>query len=120
MLVGALRKMNLIVVAPGSILTEPWVGLPRKSVTSRVFRPSQRSHPRLPEQARADNAWRCSVVAWLGCICAIALVTACTASAFAQRQMEPLDRGVVAIRQPDGGVFVSWRMLGTDPDERRL
>ena len=35
---------------------------------------------------------------------------------FAQRQMENLTRGVVAVRQPDGGVFVSWRLFGTDPD----
>lgn len=33
----------------------------------------------------------------------------------AQRQMEALDRGVVAVRQADGKVFVSWRLLGTEP-----
>src|SRR4051794_35451672 len=32
------------------------------------------------------------------------------------RQMEALGRGVVAIHQGDGKVFVSWRLLGTDPD----
>ena len=37
-----------------------------------------------------------------------------TAGAFAQRQMENLGRGVVAIRLADG-VFVSWRLLGTEP-----
>ncbi len=35
----------------------------------------------------------------------------------AQRQMEFLGRGTVAIRQADGQVFIGWRMLGTDPDE---
>ncbi len=30
--------------------------------------------------------------------------------------MERLGRGVVAVRQDDGKVFVSWRLLGTDPD----
>src|SRR5262245_44069325 len=35
---------------------------------------------------------------------------------FAQRQMENLGRGVVAINQGGGKVFVSWRMLGTEPD----
>ncbi len=30
--------------------------------------------------------------------------------------MEALGRGVVAIQQADGKVFVSWRLLGTDPD----
>lgn len=34
----------------------------------------------------------------------------------AQRVMEKLDRGVVAIRQADGQCFVSWRLLATDPD----
>ena len=33
------------------------------------------------------------------------------------RQMERLDRGVVALKQQDGNVFVSWRLLGTDPDD---
>jgi rhamnogalacturonan endolyase len=36
---------------------------------------------------------------------------------FAQRQMEKLGRGVIAVRQPDNKVFVGWRLLGTDPDE---
>ena len=30
--------------------------------------------------------------------------------------MEKLGRGVVAIHQGDGKVFVSWRLLGTDPE----
>lgn len=34
----------------------------------------------------------------------------------AQRQMEYLDRGVVAISRPGGGNFVSWRWLVTDAD----
>ena len=32
------------------------------------------------------------------------------------RQMENLSRGVVAVNQGDGKVFVGWRMFGTDPD----
>jgi len=35
----------------------------------------------------------------------------------AQRQMEKLGRGVVAIRTSSTAVYVSWRMLGTDPDD---
>lgn len=31
------------------------------------------------------------------------------------RRMEQLDRGVVAVRRDDGAVYVSWRLLGTDP-----
>ncbi|MEX2316159.1 MAG: rhamnogalacturonan lyase [Pirellulales bacterium] len=30
--------------------------------------------------------------------------------------MESLDRGVVATRQADGNVFISWRLFGDDPD----
>lgn len=34
----------------------------------------------------------------------------------AQRQMERLGRGVVAVPRAGGEVFVGWRLLGTDPD----
>jgi rhamnogalacturonan endolyase len=34
-----------------------------------------------------------------------------------QREMEALGRGLVALRQADGTVFTSWRLLGTDPDD---
>ncbi|MES2848264.1 MAG: rhamnogalacturonan lyase [Bacteroidota bacterium] len=34
----------------------------------------------------------------------------------AQRQMEYLNRGVVAVRTSASQVYVSWRLLGTDPD----
>jgi len=34
----------------------------------------------------------------------------------AQRQMEKLGRGVVAVNQGEGKAFVSWRLLGTEPD----
>lgn len=33
----------------------------------------------------------------------------------AQRQMEGLDRGVVAVPREEGGAFVSWRLLAEDP-----
>jgi rhamnogalacturonan endolyase len=39
------------------------------------------------------------------------------AAVHAQRVMEALDRGVVGVRDSSGKVFVSWRMLGTDPDD---
>ena len=32
------------------------------------------------------------------------------------RYMENLDRGVVAVNQGDGNVFIGWRLLGTDPE----
>jgi rhamnogalacturonan endolyase len=34
-----------------------------------------------------------------------------------QRQMESLGRGVVAINQGDGKVYVGWRLLGTDAND---
>src|SRR5215207_3232101 len=47
---------------------------------------------------------------------AFIVVSLCSSQAFAQRQMEGLGRGVVAVRQADGKVFVGWRVLGTDAD----
>lgn len=47
----------------------------------------------------------------------ILIQRAWNSTASAQRQMEPLGRGVVAVPQDDGKVFVGWRLLGTDPDD---
>ncbi|MEZ5426823.1 MAG: rhamnogalacturonan lyase [Pyrinomonadaceae bacterium] len=49
-------------------------------------------------------------------VLAILLATKMMAKKPVLRQMEKLSRGVVAINQGDGKVFISWRMLGTDPD----
>jgi rhamnogalacturonan endolyase len=38
--------------------------------------------------------------------------------AFAQRQMEYLNRGLVAVNKGEGKVFLSWRMLGTEAASR--
>jgi rhamnogalacturonan endolyase len=48
---------------------------------------------------------------------AIGTVLLMATQAGAQRQMEHLGRGVVAINQGGGKVYVGWRMLGTDPDD---
>jgi rhamnogalacturonan endolyase len=37
--------------------------------------------------------------------------------AMAQRLMENLDRGVVAVREANDSVYIGWRILGTEPDE---
>jgi rhamnogalacturonan endolyase len=37
------------------------------------------------------------------------------AAAPVTRQVEKLDRGIVALPRSAGGIYVSWRMLGTDP-----
>ncbi len=39
-----------------------------------------------------------------------------TMPTWAQRQMERLGRGVIAVPQADGKVWIGWRLLGTDPD----
>jgi rhamnogalacturonan endolyase len=38
-------------------------------------------------------------------------------SGAARGQTERLDRGVVAVVQPDGRTFISWRLLADDPDD---
>lgn len=39
------------------------------------------------------------------------------ATCYGQRQMESLDRGAVAVRTDGGKVFVSWRLLGNEPED---
>ncbi|MGB3005252.1 MAG: hypothetical protein WBC06_02000, partial [Chitinophagaceae bacterium] len=46
----------------------------------------------------------------------IALFSFLQQNVFAQRWMEKLGRGLVAIRTNANEVFLSWRLLGTDPD----
>jgi rhamnogalacturonan endolyase len=36
---------------------------------------------------------------------------------WAQRQMESLDRGIIAIATEDGKVYIGWRLLGSEPDD---
>ena len=48
---------------------------------------------------------------------AVSAILLAGAEASAQRQMERLGRGVVAIRRADGAVYVGWRLLGTDPED---
>jgi len=55
-----------------------------------------------------DNARRLALAAFL-------LAVAWPGVAAAQRQMEHLGRGVVAVNQGGGHVFISWRLLGTEP-----
>ncbi len=43
------------------------------------------------------------------------VVSLFSANVFGQRQMENLDRGVIAVKEK-GGFYISWRVLGTDPD----
>jgi rhamnogalacturonan endolyase len=45
------------------------------------------------------------------------MILSCAFASFAQRQMESLDRGLVAVKRADGKIFVAWRVFGTDPDD---
>ncbi len=47
----------------------------------------------------------------------LALIALTAVLAGAAPVMERLDRGVVAVHEPDGKVFVSWRLLASDPAE---
>jgi rhamnogalacturonan endolyase len=51
----------------------------------------------------------------LGIVLMLASIASPAATA-ATRQMENLSRGIVALPSPGGGIFVSWRLFGTDPD----
>ncbi|MBC7616677.1 MAG: rhamnogalacturonan lyase [Pedobacter sp.] len=46
-----------------------------------------------------------------------AFFMAMCATLFAQRQMEKLNRGMIAMRQGTDSVYVGWRLLGTEPDD---
>lgn len=46
----------------------------------------------------------------------LALSPLASPRAHAQRRMERLNRGVVALRTLDGSISISWRLLGTDPE----
>lgn len=48
---------------------------------------------------------------------AVGLITSATLADLPARQTEALDRGVVAINQGGGKVFVSWRLLVSDADD---
>lgn len=48
----------------------------------------------------------------LACLAALGLTTH---ASFAQRQMERLSRGLVALPEASGHVFLSWRWLASDP-----
>jgi len=43
-----------------------------------------------------------------------------TSASFAQRQMETLGRGVIAMRTSSTAAYVGWRLLGTDPVDTKF
>ena len=54
----------------------------------------------------------CATKAW---VFAVALHTICVSCHAAERQSEPLGRGLIAVTNNDGQAVVSWRLLPTDP-----
>jgi rhamnogalacturonan endolyase len=62
---------------------------------------------------RGEN--RGARVATAALLCATALSSAGGSVLAAPRRMEALDRGLVAVPAIDGGVLVSWRLLGDEP-----
>lgn len=58
---------------------------------------------------RATSSLRWALLAFAVCLSGVAPTAA-------QRQMEPLGRGLVALYEGDGRVYLSWRLLGTDPE----
>jgi len=57
---------------------------------------------------RAENAVK---VCFISILCLLSIP-----AVYAQRKMEDLGRGVIAINKGKGDFYVSWRLLGTDPD----
>jgi rhamnogalacturonan endolyase len=51
---------------------------------------------------------------WIACLTSLAAILL-PSPLPAQRQMETLGRGLVALRQTDEKTFLSWRILGTEP-----
>ncbi len=48
---------------------------------------------------------------------AVWIVVTLTIASWGARQMENLDRGLIAVQMTDGSVFIGWRMLGLDPED---
>jgi len=54
---------------------------------------------------------------YLSCLFLLTALLFSFSDLLAQRQMEKLGRGVIAVRQGADSVYVGWRVLGTDPDD---
>ncbi|MFZ0268269.1 rhamnogalacturonan lyase [Caulobacter sp.] len=61
---------------------------------------------------RGENRVATAALLWATAVSSVAGSALC---APIPRQMEALDRGLVAVPAIDGGVLVSWRLLGDDP-----
>ncbi|WP_405989745.1 rhamnogalacturonan lyase [Streptomyces sp. NBC_00986] len=78
--------------------------------------PHPHVHPRHHVRGRRAVLSALTTVAALIAAGLTTLTTSTTAEAATARQVEALDRGVVSVHT-DSGNLVSWRWLGTDPDD---
>lgn len=79
-------------------------------------------HPADAPYNKEGNSTRREYISPLFCriflnyrICLLLVLLLTITAGYAQRQMEKLGRGVVAVRMSPSQVFISWRVLGTDP-----
>ena len=54
--------------------------------------------------------------AWIPGVWALTILALPLGAKEKLRYMEKLDRGLVAVQQSDGKVFLSWRLLASDPE----
>ncbi len=87
-----------------TLLRRPPAG--RRRLEQDAERPGRHSH------AERGNEWRGGQALFL----VVGIALACPPGAVAQRRMETLGRGTIAIPKDDGKVYVGWRMLVTDPE----
>lgn len=64
----------------------------------------------VPIRSRRIRHTKCAILT------VVLLLQVLSAPALARRQMENLTRGIVAVRQAEEGVYVGWRLFGTDPE----
>lgn len=85
--------------------------------------PLKRNHPVIHPWIIMCLAAMATLLWWLGCrlrrrhvILALMLSACLTLPNHAQRQMEQLNRGILAMRTSSTQVYVGWRLFGNDPD----
>lgn len=71
-----------------------------------------RRHPAARSTSRSGPWWTTALLPGL----VMVLIVPWPIPALAERQMERLGRGLVALYEGEGRVFLSWRLLATDPE----
>lgn len=68
-----------------------------------------------PARCRRNRVWYCLNRCVLVLLVALLTNFLSGSAAFAQKRMERLNRGLVAVRTSSSQVYVGWRLFGTDP-----